>query len=74
MQVILTQQEYIDIQLKQDDKFNNLKEILNDIATEDDKLKLDLFNKLVKDLNFAEKNGITNAILFSWVNRKENKH
>jgi hypothetical protein len=70
MQVILTEQEYIDIQLKQDTKFNNLKEILNDIATEDDKLKLDLFNNLVKDLNFAEKNGMTNAILFSWIHRK----
>lgn len=74
MQVLLTQQEYINLQLKQDDKFNNLKHILNDIATEDDKLKLDLFNKLVKDLNFAEKNGIIDAILFSWTHRKESEH
>jgi hypothetical protein len=74
MQVLLTQQEYINLQLKQDDKFNNLKHILNDIATEDDKLKLDLFNKLVKDLNFAEKSGIIDAILFSWTHRKESKN
>ncbi len=70
MQVILTEQEYIDIQRKQDDKFNKLKEILNDIITEDNNLRLDLFNKLVKDLNFAEKNGIIEPILFSWTHRK----
>lgn len=71
MQYILTEAELKALS-KAEDKVNDLIKILTEISTENvsNLEKLKLFDTLSRDLNFANKNGILNATIYSWANRK----